>query len=211
MSNKTNLKAFFNTGDTPTETHYHDVIDSQLNTVETTSQTVAGPVVYTLAITASSNISSSGTIIAAAYSGSITSTGSFANVVIQDKVSATGPQKLVANAQIVDVNEDLTLSAASHHAKYITVGGEYTMTLPAVAIGVSFCIINGQADGNAITVSPNSADRFLYDIAGAAGTEDKDIILTKETSKTGDFVRLLGLTADGWAITEISGVWIDES
>ena len=57
--NKTTLKTYFQQGDIPTEGQYVDLIDSQLNVVETTAQTVAGAVTFTSAITCSGNISSS--------------------------------------------------------------------------------------------------------------------------------------------------------
>ena len=52
--------------------------------------------------------------------------------------------------------------------------------------------------------------KFLLDIAGAAGTDGNNISNTKATQNAGDFVKLVGMSADGWAITEISGVWADE-
>lgn len=45
--NKTNLKTFFEQGDVPTGTNYADLIDSQVNLVETAIQTMAGPLSLT--------------------------------------------------------------------------------------------------------------------------------------------------------------------
>ena len=42
--NKTTLKTYFNTGDFPTETHFHDLIDSNLNLSDSSTQTVSSPV-----------------------------------------------------------------------------------------------------------------------------------------------------------------------
>ena len=79
-------------------------------------------------------------------------------------------------------------------------------------IGAVFIIVNIAADGAALlTISPNSDDRFLTDIAGGIGTEDKDIINTKASQIQGDFVKLVGMSADGWAISEIGGIWVDEA
>jgi len=61
--NRTILKGHFETGDTPSQAQYADLIDSQLNLSETTAQTIVGPTIFTSAITASGDISSSGDLI----------------------------------------------------------------------------------------------------------------------------------------------------
>tara|TARA_R100001530_G_scaffold22350_2_gene18457 strand:+ start:613 stop:1044 length:432 start_codon:yes stop_codon:yes gene_type:complete len=87
-----------------------------------------------------------------------------------------------------------------------------TLTLPAVVPGTSFIIVCTAADGGALlTISPNASDKFVVDAAGAAGTDDKDLILVKATQKKHDFVHLVGLHADGWMIHNKRGVWSDES
>jgi len=97
--------------------------------------------------------------------------------------------------------------------KYCTVSADaQTLTLPAVVVGASFIIVNIAADGGALlTISPNANDKFLVDIAGAAGTDNKDIVNTKATQKQYDYVHLVGLSADGWLIHDIRGTWVDES
>lgn len=113
---------------------------------------------------------------------------------------------------VVEVSADTTLSAATHHGKVVVVtAASKTITLPAVALGASYTIVNGAADGSLLTISPNASDKFLIDAAGGGGTDDKDLINTAATAKKGDFVSLLGMTADGWAITYMSGTWADES
>jgi ribose 5-phosphate isomerase RpiB len=97
--------------------------------------------------------------------------------------------------------------------KYCTVSADaQTLTLPAVVIGASFIIVNIADDGGALlTISPNASDKFLVDIAGAAGTNNKDIINTKATQKKYDYVHLIGAHADGWLIHDIRGTWVDEA
>ena len=97
--------------------------------------------------------------------------------------------------------------------KFCTVSADaQTLTLPAVVVGAKFIIVNIAADGGALlTISPNANDKFLVDIAGAAGTDNKDIVNTKATQKQYDYVSLVGLTADGWLIDDIRGTWVDES
>jgi hypothetical protein len=114
------------------------------------------------------------------------------------------------------LSADTTLAVANHSlqvGKYIEIAADAkTLTLPAVVVGASFIIVNTANDGESLlTISPNASDKFLVDIAGAAGTDDKDIILAKATQKQHDFVHLIGLSADGWLIHNVAGVWSDES
>ncbi len=114
------------------------------------------------------------------------------------------------------LSADTTLAVANHSlqvGRYIEIAADAkTLTLPAVVVGASFIIVNTANDGESLlTISPNASDKFLVDIAGAAGTDDKDIILAKATQKQHDFVHLIGLSADGWLIHNVAGVWSDES
>ena len=114
------------------------------------------------------------------------------------------------------LSADTTLAVANHSlqvGKYIEIAADAkTLTLPAVVVGASFIIVNTANDGESLlTISPNASDKFLVDIAGAAGTDNKDIILAKATQKQYDFVHLIGLSADGWLIHNVAGVWSDEA
>ena len=108
-----------------------------------------------------------------------------------------------------------TLAVATHTVQvgaYAQVAVDaQTLTLPAVVIGATFIIVNGADDGGALlTISPDSSDKFLVDIAGAAGTDNKDIINTKATQKKYDYVKLVGLSSVGWLIAEVRGTWVDQ-
>ena len=98
---------------------------------------------------------------------------------------------------------------------YVSVTGDgKTITLPAIDsnVGAAFIIVNDNADGTGLlTISPNGADRFLINIAGTAGGDNKDIINTKATQKKGDYVKLVALNTVGWSITELKGTWVDEA
>ena len=66
--NRTILKNYFQTGDKPSQAQYADLIDSNLNLSDTTTQTIVSPVTFTSSeinltgnLTASGNISASGT------------------------------------------------------------------------------------------------------------------------------------------------------
>jgi len=133
----------------------------------------------------------------------------------QDSGAVVHSGALVNGLTAVNVSTS-TLAYDTHQivrGKYVTVSADaQTITLPAVQIGAVFIIVNIAADGGALlTISPDSGDKFLTNIAGAVGTNDKDITNTKATQNQGDFVKLVGMSADGWAIAEISGVWADES
>ena len=97
--------------------------------------------------------------------------------------------------------------------KYCTVSADaQTLTLPSVVVGASFIIVNIAADAGALlTIAPNGSDKFLVDIAGAAGTDDKDIVNTKATQLQYDYVHLIGLSGDGWLIHDVRGTWVDQS
>ena len=108
-----------------------------------------------------------------------------------------------------------TLALATHSVQvgaYVEVAADaQTLTLPAVVIGASFIIVNTAPDGGALlTISPDSGDKFLVDIAGATGTDNKDIINTKVTQKQYDYVHLIGTDAAGWLIFNIRGTWVDQ-
>ena len=122
-------------------------------------------------------------------------------------VSGLDPHTCTANC---------TLTSATHstvRGKYVSVQGDgVTVTLPAVLIGASFLIVNENADGEGLmTIAVNASDKFLTDIAGAAGANNKDAINTKATQKKGDFIKVTGMTADGWLIEELRGTWVDEA
>ena len=124
-------------------------------------------------------------------------------------------QEPVANySNAVTVTGDTTLAFATHCGRPTIATAATVFTLPAIAgaaVGQTFWLINGAADGTLMTVSPDSDDKFLWDVAGAAGTNDKDIVNTAATAKKGDFVKLQYGSAHGWIIAEMGGTWVDES
>lgn len=110
----------------------------------------------------------------------------------------------------------VTAAVTTHHANPTICSNSSgcTVTLPGIstaAIGTSFWFINGADDGTILTISPNASDMFLWDVAGAAGTNDKDIVNTAATARRGDYVKITYGSADGWTILELGGTWVDES
>ena len=116
-----------------------------------------------------------------------------------------------SNAIEVDA-ATLTIAYATHMGRPVIQLQACVFTLPAVAdVKGDIWIINGCVDGTLMTVSPDGSDKFVWDVAGAAGTDDKDIVNTAATAKKGDYVKLRYGAAAGWAIKEMGGTWVDES
>ena len=148
--------------------------------------------------------------------------GCFQNLQVEGTMTALTDLEVTGTFQKgrnkISLTGDTTLAVATHGVSisggtYVSVTGDAkTITLPAVAIGAAFIIVNDNADGTGLlTISPDANDKFLIDIAGGAGTDNKDMINTKATQKKGDYVKLVGLTGDGWLISELKGTWVDEA
>mgnify|MGYP001221768865 CR=1 FL=1 len=122
----------------------------------------------------------------------------------------------MSGGEEINLSADTTLAVNTHSVqvgKFVTISADAkTLTLPAVVVGASFIIVNTANDGESLlTISPNSSDKFLVDIAGAAGTDNKDVILAKATQDQYDYIHLVGLTSAGWYISDVRGTWVDES
>ena len=123
-------------------------------------------------------------------------------------------QPLVPNySNAIEVNAaTLTIAYNTHMGRPVIQRQACVFTLPAVAdVQGDIWIVNGAADGTLCTISPNGSDKFVWDVAGAAGTDDKDIVNTAATAMRGDYVKLRYGAAAGWAIKEMGGIWVDES
>ena len=141
------------------------------------------------------------------------------NVVsVDDNNSFTGSNTFDASPipdygnAIAQATATLTLAYATHTSRPVIQSVACVFTLPAVAnLGAAFWIVNGAADGTLMTLAVNASDKFLWDIAGAAGTDDKNAINTAATAKKGDFIKVQYGSANGWIITEMGGIWVDEA
>ena len=123
--------------------------------------------------------------------------------------TAAGAVPNYSNA--ITASGTLTLAYATHSGRPVIQTAATVFTLPAVAnLGSSFWIINGAANGTLMTLAVNASDKFLWDVAGAAGTDDKNAINTAATARTGDYIKVQYGSADGWIITEMGGTWVDE-
>ena len=146
----TQLKTFFNTGDKPTESNFADLIDSNLNLTD--GGTVAGITVFSSHITASGNISASGTIFANSFQST---TG--------EELDLTSTANIDINAVTVDIDatDNITLDAADDIA-LTTSTADGLITLHSA-----------HTAGQAILVDANAAAGSILDID--AGILDIDV------------------------------------
>ncbi len=83
------------------------------------------------------------------------------------------------------------------------------ITLPAVATPALCKIVNGGAFGTVEpTLRPQAADSIEGPDITAA--DDKDVVNTLATARRGDFVKLGSIDANGYQITELTGIWARE-
>jgi hypothetical protein len=92
---------------------------------------------------------------------------------------------------------------------YVTVDAK-TITLPSVAVGLTYTIMNGSAALGAVVVnvSPAAADKIMG--ADLAGVDNKDRINTKATAVPGDYITIIYGSADGWSVVAEKGTWAAE-
>ena len=115
--------------------------------------------------------------------------------------------KNYSNAQTIS-SATITLGA-THYQDPLVFTADCVVTLPSVALGITGWFIAG-ADGVQITLSPASGDKWLIARDGSASADNKDIILTGATAKSGDYCKIAFCSADGWQILESAGTWADE-
>ena len=115
-----------------------------------------------------------------------------------------------SNAIEVDA-ATLTIAYNTHCGRPVIQLQACVFTLPGIGVvGQTFWVINGAGNATLMTITIDSSDKFLWDVAGAAGTNNKDVYNTAATAKKGDYIKLLFGDGDGWIIAEMGGIWIDE-
>jgi hypothetical protein len=122
------------------------------------------------------------------------------NQVIADLIDTTLDDQVIKTANYtVVINTDSGKT-------FVSALDAIVFTLPSIAIGNTFTIVNTADDGDAaINISPAAADGISY--VGALD-DDTDLINTKVTAKKGDFVTLASL--DGvvsWQVVAVRGIW----
>lgn len=103
-----------------------------------------------------------------------------------------------------------------------TVDGKVT-TLPAVAssnVGLTVIVrLAGVKAGGPVgsgasaslghLISPAAADKIIG--LGAAGVDDKDLVMVKASMVVGDYVKLVSDGVNGWFVQEAVGAWTREA
>ena len=90
-------------------------------------------------------------------------------------------------------------------------GDADALTLPAIAdgrCGITIMAI-GAFGTTLVKIDPAAADMILG--PNITGADNKDLLLTKATQRRGDFVTLNFGDADGYAVTEMRGIWAREA
>ena len=151
---RSTLKGHFNTGDKPTEAQFANLIDSGLNLTD--GGTVAGIAIFSSHITASGNISASGTIIANSFQST---TG--------EELDLTSDANIDINAVTVDIDasDNITLDAADDIA-LTTSTADGLITLHSAHTAGQAILID--ANANAGSILDIDAGIIDIDVQGAA-------------------------------------------
>lgn len=126
------------------------------------------------------------------------------------KVTLTNLPNGIVDGTEVEKTANYTVVTTTDSGKTFVVSSDVTFTLPAIAIGnvFTFMFIGGNGEAT-LTISPQAADGICY--AGSQ-TDDKDLILTKATCKTGDYVTLASIDQTvSWQVTSVRGIWAKEA
>ena len=106
--NRTTLKGYFETGNIPSQAQYGDLIDSNLNLAGAANQSINSGVTFTSAVTASSNISSSGTIqgLTGSFDNISLTAVSLTNITASGDISSSGTitSNVMTPTSITNVN-----------------------------------------------------------------------------------------------------------
>jgi hypothetical protein len=96
-------------------------------------------------------------------------------------------------------------------------------TLPAVAssnVGLTVVVrLGGVPAGGPVgsgsngsvghEIAPNASDKIIG--LGAAGTDDKSLLMVKSSMQVGDYVKLVSDGLNGWFVQEAVGSWTREA
>lgn len=189
--NKTSLKTYFETNDVPTGTDYANLIDSNVNLVETTQQTMAGPLYATELLTAKLS----------AATCNITGTVSAATVVC-DTLSAANLYVATETVSAMDC-QSVRAGAASTYLKVDTTGDAYFVGTGA---GFPYGEMYATNTSNTIVVS---AQNVAHNIILASG------LVTGRTNQTAVSATTIEVTRAGvylcnWSMTADTTASADE-
>lgn len=95
---------------------------------------------------------------------------------------------------------------------FVDVAGDgAALTLPSIADGLNgiSIVAIGAFGTTQVKIDPAALDMILG--PNITGADNKDLLLTKATQRRGDFVTLDFGDADGYAVTEMRGIWAREA
>lgn len=183
--NKSTLTALFQTGDVPTGTDYADFIDSYVNVVETTVQTMAGPLSTTELITArvsATNIVFGGATFLAALTGSMTVSAGGAYLIAAAgnyNVSAGGSHNLTTSGNIV-INGGNNITSNNPGAYTISAGGNINLNGQVVASALR---VTTDISANSGTVFASAFRGGVAVISAAGTTQGTAAVLTATVNR----------------------------
>lgn len=132
----------------------------------------------------------------------------------------------VDKKNVITITDNYTLTVEESGSIILIGTDAKTITLPATVKGVHYTIVNiGAAGNNIVTISPQAADKIQGNISKSAGSnadattadglvaicagsDDGDLVNTKNTANPGDRVTLVGDGSAGWWIVEGVGIWV---
>lgn len=109
------------------------------------------------------------------------------------------------------VSADKTLDIQDSGKVMVVDTDAKTFTLPSVAAGFEFIVMNGGAAVGSVPVNLSPAAADLIAGPDIAGTDNKDQINTKATAVPGDYMVVRGGQATGWTIQAMRGTWAQEA
>lgn len=138
-------------------------------------------------------------------------------ITVVGTTSITGVEKIIytgvfyANDRVVEVHStSSTLDTGADVGTLMLVDtAAVVITLPAVATGLDYTIMNIGVDGTEIHVDVNSSDRVLGGCGFTALDDGDKLTNTGATADKGDYVRYRYGTAVGWYLVEMNGIWAD--
>ena len=119
-----------------------------------------------------------------------------------DSLNLVTGGEIQGKVNIVNKSSNATLTDAETHGSMVFVTATATMTLPAVSIGNTVCVYSTTAA--AVYVDANASDRIRLN---GVALDDGDKLTS--ASAAGDFICLIGDSADGWTTLGRSGTWTD--
>lgn len=163
--NKSSLAAFFQTGDVPDGTDYANLIDSQINVVETSAQSMAGPLVTTELITprvSAGNVNVTGTLtVTGTYSAAVVNTALMNATTVSAGATYTDSLSVSANtsAAAMWVNGNLIRPVVTIVASGTTLG---TANILTGQINRLITVSDGTATGVALQSNKTGLTQYLY-------------------------------------------------